>query len=435
MTIRFRRFCGLLGGVLSLALAVGACGNSTNSGSNGATTSGPVSLTWWHNASQDPGKAFWQTVADEYHAAHPNVTINVVPIQNEQFTTKIPVALQSQSPPDVFQQWGGGQLADQVAAGKVMDITNDVKPWISQIGTAAGNWQVNGKQYGIPYNLGVVGFWYNKDFFTKAGISSPPTTWDEFLADTGKLKAAGIAPIAIGGKDRWPDAFYWDYLAVRECSKSVLKQVSVDYKLTDPCWVAAGNKIKQLLDASPFNNGFLATPAQQGAGSSAGLLANGKAAMELQGQWDPGVMQGLTPDQKGLGDKLGWFPFPDLSDGKGTKGAALGGGDGYSCSWKAPRAACADFLKYLVSADVQKRWAALNVGLPVTQGTQTAVADPNLKSLIDFRGKAPYVQLYLDIYFATSVGQALDDATANQFAGTATPDQVVKAIEDAGKNR
>jgi len=155
MTIRFRRFCGLLGGVLSLALAVGACGNSTNSGSNGATTSGPVSLTWWHNASQDPGKAFWQTVADEYHAAHPNVTINVVPIQNEQFTTKIPVALQSQSPPDVFQQWGGGQLADQVAAGKVMDITNDVKPWISQIGTAAGNWQVNGKQYGIPYNLGL----------------------------------------------------------------------------------------------------------------------------------------------------------------------------------------------------------------------------------------------------------------------------------------
>jgi raffinose/stachyose/melibiose transport system substrate-binding protein len=281
----------------------------------------------------------------------------------------------------------------------------------------------------------VVGFWYNKDLFAKAAISAPPATWDEFLADVQKLKATGVVPIAVGGKDRWPDAFYWDYLAVRMCSKSTMTQAAKDYNLSDSCWVQAGAKVKQLLDASPFQSGFLATPAQQGAGSAAGLIGNGKAAMELQGQWDVGVMNGLTPDQKGLGDKLGWFQFPSLSDGKGVQTAALGGGDGYSCSWKAPRQACTQFLQYLVSADVQKRWAGLNVGLPTMQGTSSAVADPNLKNLIDFRGKVPYVQLYLDIAFVTSVGQALDDATANQFAGTATPDQVVKAITDAAKNR
>jgi raffinose/stachyose/melibiose transport system substrate-binding protein len=393
-----------------------------------------VKLTWWHNTTADPGKSFWQSVADEYHAAHPKVTIDVVPIQNEQFTTKIPVALQSQSPPDVFQQWGGGNLADQVGAGKVMDITSAVKPWIGSVGSAATGWQVNGKQYGVPYSLGVVGFWYNKDLFAKAGISAPPVTWDELLADTQKLKAAGIAPIALGGKDKWPDAFYWDYLAVRACSKKTLQQAAVDYKLTDQCWTQAGAKVKQLLDANPFQNGFLATPAQQGAGSSAGLLGNGKAAMELQGHWNPGVMNGLTPDQKGLGDKLGWFAFPNLSDGAGLKGAALGGGDGFSCSWKAPRE-CVDFLKYVVSVDVQKRWAALNVGLPVAQGAESGVKDPTLSSLLEFRGKASFVQLYLDIAFATSVGQALDDAIAQQFAGAMTPDQVVKAITDAAKNR
>jgi raffinose/stachyose/melibiose transport system substrate-binding protein len=378
---------------MALALAVSACGGNTSTG--GATAGGPVKLTWWHNASQDPGKTFWQTVANEYHAAHPNVTIDVVPIQNEQFTTKIPVALQSSDPPSVYQQWGGGQLADQVSAGKVMDITDAVKP---------------------------------------AGISAPPATWDEFLADVQKLKAAGIAPIALGGKDKWPDAFYWDYLAVRACSKSTLQQAAVDYKLTDACWTAAGTRVKQLLDANPFQNGFLATPAQLGAGSSAGLLGNGKAAMELQGHWDPGVMASLTPDLKGLGSKLGWFPFPTLSDGKGLKGAMLGGGDGFSCSYKAPPQ-CVDFLKYISSVDVQKRWAALNVGLPVTRGAESGVQDPSLQSLIGIRGSASYVQLYLDIAFVTSVGQALDDAIAAQFAGTMTPDQVVKAITDAAKNR
>ena len=428
---RFRRCSGLLAGALALVTAVGAC---SGGGSSGAS-SGPVKLTWWHNANTDPGLTFWQGVADEFHKANPNITVNVVPLQNEQFNTKIPVALQSSSPPDVFQQWGGGQLAGQVAAGKVLDITDDVKPWVGSLGSAAGNWQVNGRQYGIPYNLGLVGFWYNKDLFGKAAIAAPPATWDDLLADVQKLKAAGVVPIALGGKDRWPDAFYWDYLAVRMCSKQTMQQAAKNYDLSDPCWVQAGNKVKQLLDAAPFQSGFLATPAQQGAGSSAGLLGNGKAAMELQGQWDVGVMNGLTPDQKGIGDKLGWFAFPSLSDGKGEQTAALGGGDGYSCSWKAPRQACTEFLKYMVSPDVQKRWTALNVGLPTAQGASGAVSEPNLKNLIDVRAKVPYVQLYLDIAFVTSVGQALDDATANKFAGTATPEQVVKAIPDAAKNR
>jgi raffinose/stachyose/melibiose transport system substrate-binding protein len=430
-----RRSNRLLMGAMALVFAAAGCGNSTPAPTSGSGAgSAPQKLVWWHNANTDPGKAFWQTVADEYHAAHPNVTIEVVPFQNEDFKTKIPIALQSTSPPDVFQQWGGGQMADQVAAGKLMDITAATRPWIGSLGPAAAGWTTNGKQYGVPYTLGLVGFWYNKDLFTKASISAPPATWDEFLADIGKLKAAGVAPIAVGGKDKWPDAFYWDYLAIRACSQQTLKQVAVDYKFTDSCWTQAGVKVKQLLDANPFQNGFLATPAQTGAGSSAGLLANGKAAMELQGQWNPGVMNTLTPDQKGLGDKLGWFPFPTLTDGKGQKGALMGGGDGFSCSYKAPPA-CVDFLKFVDSADVQKRWAVATVGLPVTQGATSAVTDPNLQTVLDFRGKATFVQLYLDIYLSTSVGQALDDATANQFAGAATPDQVVKSIADAAKNR
>ena len=80
-------------------------------------------------------------------------------------------------------------------------------------------YQVDGKQYGIPFDLGMVGFWYNKDQFAKAGIAAPPATWDEFLTDVQKLKDAGITPIALAGKDTWTGAFYWAYLAVRTCGK------------------------------------------------------------------------------------------------------------------------------------------------------------------------------------------------------------------------
>jgi raffinose/stachyose/melibiose transport system substrate-binding protein len=222
-------------------------------------------------------------------------------------------------------------------------------------------------------------------------------------------------------------------MAVRMCSKQTMQQSGTTYNFSDPCWVQAGVKVKQLLDAKPFQNGFLS--AQQGTLGAAGLLLNGKAAMELNGQWEPGVIQGLSDDKKGMSpDKLGWFPFPAVAGGASDSSAALGGGDGFSCSSKAPKE-CADFLKYIVSVDVQRRYAALNLGLPVVAGSASAVADPNMKGILDFKQKSAYVQLYLDQFYGASVGQALNDAIANQFAGAATPEQVVKAIADAAANR
>lgn len=424
---RRRRVAGL-GAVACTALVLAGCGGSDDA------EGGDNTLTWWHNQNTEPGKGFWRQIADEYEADHPEVKIEVVALQNEEFRTKIPVALQSPNPPDIFQQWGGGQMAEQVEAGKLRDISADVAPWIGDLGATVSGWQLGDKTYGIPHTLGIVGFWYNKDHFARAGITTPPATWDDLIAAVGKLKAAGLTPIALGAKDKWPDAFYWDYLALRICTQEEMEKATTNVKLEDPCWTKAGQEMQRLIDVQPFQKGFLGTPAQQGAGSSAGLIGNGKAAMELMGHWNPNVMNQLTPDQKGIGDKLGWFPFPAVPGGAGAPDAALGGGDGFSCSYKAPPA-CTDFLKYLLTTDVQTRWAKLGIGLPTNKNATGAVTDPNLKGLLEVRDRSSFVQNYLDIEFGQTVGQALNDAVALQFAGTADPQQVVQLINDAAANR
>jgi raffinose/stachyose/melibiose transport system substrate-binding protein len=412
-----------------VALATAACSSGGNSGSTPQQANGPVTLSWWHNATTDPLKSVWQQVADSYHSAHPTVSFKVDPIQNEQFTTKVPLALQGSDPPSIYQQWGGGGEASQISSGKVMDMTQATSSWISEIGPAAQGWQVNGKQYGVPFDLHVVGFWYRKDLFATAGITAPPKTMDDLTADVAKLKAAHIAPIAIGSKDRWPDAFYWDYFAVRECSVDTLKQAAKTLKLDDPCWVKAGQDVSSFLAIQPFQQGFLGTPAQQGAGSSAGMLANGKAAMELQGDWESGTMSALTSD-KNLASKMAWFPFPSVAGGKGNPDVALGGGDGFSCTSKAT-AACPDFLKYLDSADVQKKLAATGNGLPVNTAAASAITDPTVRSVLQYSHTTPYIQMYFDIAFPTNVGQALDDAVANFFAGQGSPQSIVQSITQA----
>ena len=80
--------------------------------------------------------------------------------------------------PNLFQQWGGGEMADQVKANPLMDISDVAKDEIASVVGSVAGWQVNGKTYGLPWSLGVVGFWCNKAFFTQAGIAPTLVTLD-----------------------------------------------------------------------------------------------------------------------------------------------------------------------------------------------------------------------------------------------------------------
>ena len=412
------------------ALSVGLMTACSGDAGSGDSADGKVKLTWWHNGTAEPLLTLWKNAAADYTKANPNVTFDVQPIQNEQFNTKIPLALSSDSPPDIYFNQGGGLLATQAQSGQVADLTDLTKDWIDGVGAAANAWASDGVQYGVPYSSHVVGFWYRTDLFKKAGIDAPPTTLAELNEDVAKLKTAGIAPIAVGSKDRWPDAFYYNQFAVRECSTDVLKKSLAAADLSDACFTKAGQDVIDFLKTEPFQEGFNGTPAQQGSGSSAGLVADGKAAMELQGDWDISVMTSLAAD-KDFAKNIGWFPFPSVDGGAGDPTTALGGGDGFSCT-QAHAEACADFLKYLSGADMQKKLVESGaVSIPVNADAAASIKDPIIKSIYDYNAAAGYVQTYFDIALPTAAGQALDDASADLFAGKGSATSVAEAVKAA----
>jgi raffinose/stachyose/melibiose transport system substrate-binding protein len=425
MNSRTMRKYAAVGAVAALSIgALSACGSDGGGSADGTTT-----LTFWHNGTADPILTIWQDAADAYEKENPDITIDVVPVQNEDLETKIPLALSSDNPPDIFLTRGGGQLATQVQSGQVADITELTSGWIDDLGVSAANWEVEGAQYGVPYASQVVGFWYRTDLFAQAGITETPTTMDDLHAAVDKLKAAGIAPIAVGGKDRWPDAFYYNTFAVRECSEDVLKKGLSEADLTDDCFTKAGQDVIDFIATEPFQEGFNGTPAQQGSGSSAGLVANGQAAMELQGTWDKSVMQGLT--ETDLDPLLGWFPFPSVEGGEGDPSATLGGGDGFACTQEHAEE-CVDFLEYLSSDDIQSKLVESEVvAIPVKEAAAATIGDPVIKSIYDFNADAAYVTTYFDVALPTGAGAALNDAVANLFSGQGTADSVAEAVEAA----
>jgi raffinose/stachyose/melibiose transport system substrate-binding protein len=417
----------------AVAIALGALAGCSTGGSGG--DGDKVTLTWWHNGTGEPLLSYWEGVAADFEKEHPNVTVKVEAYQNEELQrTLIPNALRSGSGVDLFQQWGAGELAAQVEAGYVMDITDQVADEVDAIGGAVAPWQYQGKTYGLPFNFGIEGFWYNKDLFSQAGIETTPTTLDELYDAIDALKAANIVPIAVGAGDKWPAAHYWYNFALKSCSPEVLQQAQTDYDFSDDCFAKAGELLQEFIGSEPFNEGYLATSAQQGAGSSAGLLATGKVAMELMGHWDPGVMGGILAEENG-GDAvapefLGWFNFPGIDGAKGDPTAALGGGDGFSCAaWAPPE--CVELLKYIDSVEVQTAFGESGAGIPVVSGSEAGIADPNLQQVFAGLQEASYVQLWLDTAYGPTVGGAMNDGIVALFGGEGSADDIVKNMEAA----
>ncbi|MEG3635452.1 extracellular solute-binding protein [Micromonospora palythoicola] len=429
--MRARKLLAVSVALATGVLATAACGGGDSEGRN---SDGSVTMSFWHNASTGPGKAFWEKTVADFEAANQNVKIEIQSIQNEDLDGKLQTALNSGDAPDVFMQRGGGKMAAMVKAGQLMDltdsITDDTKKVISEGSFTAQT--IEGKVYAMPVAVLPGGFFYSKDLFAKAGIAQPPATLTELQDAVAKLKAADVQPIALGAKDAWPAAFYYYFFALRECSSETITQAGQTMTFDDPCWLKAGQDVQNFAATEPFNSGFLTTSAQQGAGSSAGLLANKKAAMELMGAWNPGVIASLTPDQKPLPD-LGWFPFPSIEGGAGQPGAILGGVDGYSCSAQAPKAECTAFLNYIAKTEVQKAYYEAFNAPPVNSEAQAAVTEPHLQSILAAYNQAPFVSQWLDTVYGQNVGNALNTAVVNMLAGKGDPQSIVNAVKDAAK--
>ena len=394
----------------------------------------PVTFTWWHITTGDPGKAIFQGIADAYTAGHPNVTIKVTVLENEAFKTKLATSLQSGDVPDLFQSWGGGTLAQQADANDLKDITSAISSWSNTINAGAlGIYAYKGKQYGVPWDMGMIGFWYNKDAFTKAQIAAPPATWADFLTDVSKLKTAGYAPLAIAGKDMWPSMHLWTYIILREAGYDALQTMiqNKDWN-TDAC-KAAGQAVLDLNKLNPYQDGYKSATYD----NEAAAVGNGKAAMELMGQWAPGVEANDSTTKKGLGDKLGWFPFPGIDGGKGDPADGVGGGNGIAVGKNAPDAAI-DFLKFFNSVyNAQKidnpDQNGNAMGLSPVQGVDTSVLPATLQMVVAGRDKAKHIQLYLDQATSSDMGTAINKATVALFLGASTPDKVCSDITTAAK--
>jgi raffinose/stachyose/melibiose transport system substrate-binding protein len=123
-----------------------------------------------------------------------------------------------------------------------------------------------------------------------------------------------------------------------------------------------------------------------------------------------------------------------VANGKGAPTDAVGGGNGVAFGKDAPPEAV-DFMKFFMDKDQASVIGKDGFGLPTTVGTESSVTDPNLKAVLDARGKAQFIQLYLDQATSPELGKVINDSTAQLFAGKGSPEDTCSAITDAAQSQ
>src|SRR5512138_2143644 len=217
---------------------------------------------------------------------------------------------------------------------------------------------------------------------------------------------------------------FWNYLATRICGKEKFEAaIARTGSFADPCFVEAGKKLQDLVALEPFQEGFLTATHDE----MQATFGNGKAAMELSGQWAPSTQAANAADQKGV-QNLGLFGFPEVEGGAGAGTDVVGGGNGFAIGKNAEPEAV-DFVKYLTSVDNQTIIAKNGSGIPVVKGAEKGLTDPNMLQVQSTFAAAKYFQLYYDQFLPPATGSVLNDAVQKLFSKDATPEEMAQELE------
>ena len=392
-------------------------------------------VKWLHLETDPTYVAVWRKIADQYEAKHPGTKIEMQFLANEAFKAKLPTLLQSKDAPDFFFSWGGGVLKQQQQTGTLQDLTAAMNAkdgaWSKSYNQAA----VKGLTFdstisAVPYKMGTVSFFYNKALFAKAGVdASAIKTWDDYLAAVKKIKAAGIAPIAGGGGEKWPIHFYWSYLVMRDGGQQVFSDAKngKGNGFNDPAIIKAGEQLAELGKLEPFQPGYLGTTWPQ----ALGVFGDGKAAMILGFENTVANQRTNAGDGKGLAnDNVGRFAFPAVTGGAGLGTDTLGGLNGWAVTKKAPPEAL-DFLAYLTNAENERTMAQAGMIIPVAVGAEDGVKGPLMHEAADQLAHSTWHQNFFDQDLGPSVGRVVNDVAVGIVSGQVTPKDGAQQVQEA----
>ena len=299
----------LAAALAAVALVVTGCSSSTKTSSTAADKQLEI-FTWWASGGE---KAGLDAMTSVFTTANPNTKfINASVAGGAGVNAKAVLAsrLEANNPPDSFQAHAGMELDGYVKSGKLEDLTSlyASEGWDKVFpADLLKTLTVGGKIYSVPVNIHHANvLWWNPATATKAGITTAPTTLDEFFADLAKFKAIGIPGIALAGKGDWAIAQLMDYLLLATMGADKYEGLfKGTTSWTGPEVAAALVNFQKALSFGNKDAGNLDWP------DAGKLITSGKAGFFIMGDWASAQWQS---DGLKLGTDYTWAAAPGTTN-------------------------------------------------------------------------------------------------------------------------
>jgi multiple sugar transport system substrate-binding protein len=390
--------------LLALAMVPAACGTNPNTG---ASVNGPVTLQVWANGDEGDTLEASQTLAS-FKQQNPNFTIKVTPLPWSTAHDKLITSIAGRATPDVAMigsTWMG-ELTKLNAVTPLPSSINKGDFFAGGMDTASAN----GNAYGLPWYVETRVLYYRKDLADKAGVTSPPATWDDLTSMAQKLKAGGSKYGINLQTNDWQEFVPLIWSAGGDVMKS--GKATLDSPETVKALTFYSDFFKKGLTRSSQPQGFDLIQA----------FVTGDDPMFISGPWMAGLITKAGLDQSKWA--VATMPKGDKSGTSfvgGSDWVVFKNGKNQDASWK--------FVQFMTSKDAQISWYKELKDLPSRPDawTDSSISgDPNLKVFGDQLKDAHSTP---NIPQWEEVAKAIDDWEEKACLNKATPQDAVKGMQ------
>ena len=413
---------------MSIALAATACGGGSSTG--GGSNDSPKTLTYWasnQGASIAIDKKVLQPELDKFKK-QTGITVKLEVVPWSDLLNRILTATTSGQGPDVLNI-GNTWSASLQATGAFL-------PWstanFAKIGgkdrfvdSALGSTGATGKDpAAVPLYSMAYALYYNKQIFADAGISQPPTTWDELVADGKKIEAKGKQALGAEGANVSENIHHAFVFAKQHGADFFTADGKADF--TNDGVVAA---VKQYVDLMAKDKVIPVGNAEYAQNQSVSDFAKGKTAMLMWQSASANLKsQGMSESSYGIAP----IPVQSGTPGTGAQTNSMVAGINLAVFKNTNNLdGSTKFVKFMTSDAEQKILNTAYSSIPPVKTAQedTAFNTPAnsvLKNTLA-TSAAALPQVADESQFETAVGTAVKDLFADAAAGRAVTTASVKA--------
>jgi len=339
-----------------LSMSVTAC-SAGSLGSSAGDGSGTAITFLVDNSPDTVAEA--EALAADFNAKNPGTTVRVETRPGgSEGDNIVKTRLSTGSMAEVFL-YNSGSLFQQIDPQRNL-IPLSAEPFAQNVHEDfAPQVTAGGQVYGVPWGSAYVGgVLYNKRVYEQLGLQVPKT-WADFLANSQRIKDAGIAPIIQTYQTTWTSQLFvlGDFHNVAAASPSFAEDYTANKAkyATDPAAIKGFEHLQQVHELGLLNPDFAAAKYEDGLR----MLAAGEGVQFPMLSNAIAALQTVAPDKV---NDIGFFALP--SDDAATNGATTWYPSGIyvpNTTTDARLDAVKSFLAYIVSPDGCQEFSEVSV--------------------------------------------------------------------------